>query len=86
MLLQNDLDLYFIGKILRSKCKNGYVNVLSMCGPSISMDFNERLPKSQEKTMIMVVVDELRKYAHFTTLIYAFTVAQNAKVFMHNIY
>ena len=34
----------------------------------VSMDFIEGLPKSQLKSMILVVVDRLTKYAHFIAL------------------
>ncbi|GJU62053.1 retrotransposable element Tf2 [Tanacetum coccineum] len=53
---------------------------------SISMDFIEGLPSSQGKTVIMVVVDRLSKYAHFMALQHPFTASTIAQVFLDNIY
>ncbi|GJY18604.1 reverse transcriptase [Tanacetum coccineum] len=52
----------------------------------ISMDFIDSLPKSQGKTVIFVVVDMLRKYAHFTPLAHPYTATDVAHVFLDNIY
>jgi hypothetical protein len=48
----------------------------------ISMDFITCLPKSGNKSVIMVVVDRLSKYAHFCTLQHPFTASIVAQVFM----
>ncbi|GJY73683.1 ty3-gypsy retrotransposon protein [Tanacetum coccineum] len=53
---------------------------------SISMDFIEGLSSSQHKTVIMVVVDRLRKYAHFIALQHPFTASTIAQVFSDNVY
>ncbi|GKD31487.1 retrotransposable element Tf2 [Tanacetum coccineum] len=53
---------------------------------SISMDFIERLPKSQGKDVILVVVDILSKYSHFMALSHPYTVSQVAQLFLDNIY
>ena len=51
----------------------------------ISMDFVERLPVSQGISVVMVVVDRLSKYAHFTALKHPFTALSIAKAFVKNI-
>lgn len=49
----------------------------------ITMNFIEGLPKSNGKSMIIVMVDRLTKYAHFLLLLHPYTVAQ---LFLDNIY
>ena len=51
----------------------------------ISMDFIEGLPSSRGKSVIMVVVDHLSKYAHFVPLSHSFKAAMVAQSFFHNI-
>lgn len=53
---------------------------------SISMDFIEGLPKSQEKQVIFVVVDRLSKYAHFLAMSHPFTALDVAYLFLDSIY
>nr|GEY86454.1 retrotransposon-related protein [Tanacetum cinerariifolium] len=52
----------------------------------VSMDFIEKLPNSQGKTVIMVVVDMLSKYAHFMPLSHPFNASQVAQVFLDGVY
>eukprot|EP00253_Pinus_taeda_P030164 PITA_30164 len=52
----------------------------------ISMDFITGLPKSGNKSVIMVVVDRLSKYAHFCALPHPFTPNLVAQSFMDQIF
>jgi hypothetical protein len=52
----------------------------------ISMDFIIGLPKSGNKSVIMVVVDCLSRYAHFFTLQHLFTTSMVAQIFMDHVF
>jgi hypothetical protein len=52
----------------------------------ISMDFIMGLPKSGNKSVIMVVVDHFSKYAHFCALQHPLIASIVAKIFMDNIF
>jgi hypothetical protein len=52
----------------------------------ISMDFITDLPKSGNKSVIMVVVDRLSKYAHFCALQHPFTASTVAQIFMDQVF
>jgi hypothetical protein len=52
----------------------------------ISMDFIVGLPKSYNKSVIMVVVDCISKYAHLCTLQHPFTASTMAQILMDNIF
>ena len=49
------------------------------------MDFVEGLLISQNRDVIMVIVDHLSKYAHFMPLKHPFTEATVAKAFVDNV-
>ena len=49
------------------------------------MDFITSLPKSKGRSVIMVVVDRLTKYAHFCALSYSFKAITVAIAFMETI-
>ena len=49
------------------------------------MDFIEGLPSSKGKSMILVVVDRLTKYAHFCAVRSPYTTVSIAQVFIENI-
>jgi hypothetical protein len=51
----------------------------------ISMDFIEGLPKSNTYSVILVVVDQFTKYAHFYPLKHPFTAKSVAQVFFNNV-
>ena len=48
---------------------------------SISMDFITRLPMVQGKDCIFVVIDRLKKYAHFFAISVHYTAAHVAELF-----
>jgi len=52
----------------------------------ISMDFIIGLPKSGNKSVIMVVVDCLSKYAHVCALHHPFTTSTVAQIFMDQVF
>jgi hypothetical protein len=52
---------------------------------NISMDFIVGLPKAGNKSIIMLVVDRLSKYAHFCALPHAFTATLVTQVFLDQI-
>lgn len=52
----------------------------------IYIDFKVVLPRAINKSMIMVEVDCLSKYAHFCFLFYSFTSSLVAQVFMDPIF
>ena len=51
----------------------------------VSMDFIIGLPKSEGKSVIMVVVDRLTKYAHFCSLSHPFKASTVAAAFMDTV-
>lgn len=50
------------------------------------MNFITRLPNSQGKNVIYVVVDQFLKSAHFMPLKHPFTVAVVAQIFFENVF
>jgi hypothetical protein len=50
------------------------------------MDFITGLPKSGNKSVIMVVVDRLSKYDHFYALQNPFTTSMVAQIFMDQVF
>jgi hypothetical protein len=50
------------------------------------MDFITGLPKSGNKSVIMVVVDRLSKYAHFFAFHHPFTASTVAQIFMDQVF
>lgn len=52
----------------------------------MSIDFIDELPNSMGKNVVMVVVDRLRKYAHFIPLSRPYTARSMAKLFLDHIF
>src|ERR1700722_18793409 len=52
----------------------------------VSMDFIVGLPKSSNKSVIMVVVDRLSKYAHLCSLQHPFPASTVDQIFMDHIF
>ncbi|GJZ20949.1 retrotransposable element Tf2 [Tanacetum coccineum] len=50
------------------------------------MDSIKKLPTSHGKSVILLVVNRLRKYAHFIPLAHPFTASQVAQVFLDQVY
>jgi len=52
----------------------------------ISMDFMEGLPRSQQKSVVFMVVDKFTKYVHFIPLAHPYTAAKVAYLFMQYVF
>jgi len=88
--------LIFVAKCDVCQCHKGEtINAPSTLQPlpipasiwmEVSMDFITGLPKSGNKSVIMVVVDRLSKYAHFYTLPHLFTPTFVAQYLMDQIF
>jgi hypothetical protein len=48
------------------------LSIPSQCWEEVSMDFITGLPKSEGKSVIMVIIDRLTKYKHFFALSHPF--------------
>jgi hypothetical protein len=70
------------GEIVKSSSTLKLFSIPPAIWKDISMDFITDLPKSGNKSIIMVVVDRLSKYAHFCALQHLFTTSTVAQIFM----
>ncbi|XP_070026508.1 uncharacterized protein LOC142182249 [Nicotiana tabacum] len=52
----------------------------------ISLDFIEALQKAHNKSVILVVMDKLSKYAHFIALVHPYTASIVAQAYLDNVY
>lgn len=66
-------------------CCNQFQYLLKSC-LDISLDFVEGLPLFQRYSVILVVVDRLSKYSHFTFLAHPYTAAKVAQLYIANIF
>lgn len=62
------------------------IPIPDMAWTHISMDFIEGLPKSEDKEVILVVVDRFTKYSHFIAMSHPFTVQHVVKMFIDNVF
>ena len=62
-----------------------HLSIPIQCWEEVSMDFITGLPKSEGKSVIMVVVDRLTKYAHFCALSHPFKASTVSTAFMETI-
>lgn len=60
--------------------------ILERTWTDISMDFIEILPKSYGKFIIMVIVDQISKYAYFFSLAHPYKVVNVVQLFLDNIF
>ena len=49
------------------------LSILDQAWEGVSMDFIERLPKSEGRDVILVIVDRLTKFAYFISMTYPCT-------------
>jgi hypothetical protein len=61
------------------------LSIPSQCWEEVSMDFITGLPKSKGKSVIMVIVDRLTKYAHFCALSHPFKASTVSTAFMETV-
>ena len=76
---QNKVETIKISSLLQP------LSIPSQCSEDVSMDFITSLPKFEGKSVIMVVVDRLTKYAHFCTLSHPFKASKVPTAFMETI-
>jgi hypothetical protein len=74
------------GEIVKSSGTLQPLSIPPVIWKDISMDCITVLPKSGNKSIIMVVVDHLSKYVHFCTLQHPFTTSTVAQIFMDQIF
>jgi hypothetical protein len=67
---------------IKAQCILQPLSIPSQCWEEVSMDFITGLPKSEGKSVIMVIVDRLTKYAHFCALSHPFKASTVSTAFM----
>jgi hypothetical protein len=74
------------GEIVKSLGTLQLLPIPPVISKDISMDFITGLPKLGNKSVIMVVLDCLSKYAHFIYLQHPFTASTMAQIFMDQVF
>jgi hypothetical protein len=70
---------------MKTSCELQPLHIHPIVWTDLSMDFVKMgLPKSGNKSVIMVVIDRLSKYSHFCALQHPFKVSIVTQVFMVN--
>jgi hypothetical protein len=89
--LKNDVQMFVVEFLVFQQNKVETIKTLCLLQPlaipsqhweEISMDFITGLPKSEGKSVIMVIVDKLTKYADFCALSHPFKASTVATAFM----
>jgi hypothetical protein len=81
-----DVCQHHKGEIIKAPGKLQPLPIPHAIWRDISMDFIVGLPKSGNKSIIMVVIDHLSRYAHFYSLQYPFTASIVAQIFMDQVF
>jgi hypothetical protein len=74
------------GEIVKSPSTLQLLSIPPTIWKDISMEFIIGLPKSGNKSVIMVAVDRLSKYSHFYSLQYPFTTSMVAQLLMDQVF
>jgi hypothetical protein len=74
------------GKTIKSLARLQPLLIPPTIWRDISRDFIVGLPKSDNKLVIMVVVDRLSKYAHFCGIQHPFTTSTSSQLFMDQVF
>ncbi|KAH9310418.1 hypothetical protein KI387_025453, partial [Taxus chinensis] len=73
------------GKTIKTPSLLQPLSIPSERWEEVSMDFIKGLPKSEGKSVIMVMVDRLTKYAHFCAMAHPFTASTVSISFMNTV-
>ena len=63
-----------------------HLSIPSQACSLISMDFIKKLPCSEGKDTIIMVIARFSKYTHFVALSHLFNAPKNAKLFFNNVF
>ena len=92
--LKTDVQRFVVECLLCQQNKVETIKTLGLLQPlyipsqrweEVSMDFITGLPKSEGKSVIMVINDRLTKYAHFCALSHPFKASTVATAFMETV-